>query len=152
MVQDFDESLLLSTILNPIISVWNDSPHQVMRWSDATYLEDQDMWRLSGIHRDVSLLCKPAKARIADFKVTTPLWFGGGPEASAYQVLNTCRRMTAGGAITIGGEGTELLSARLDVEVRVVRDPNHPPYTASCPHDLVALSASTSDVMSLTNS
>ena len=24
---------------------------QVMRWSDATYLEDQDMWRLSGIHR-----------------------------------------------------------------------------------------------------
>jgi beta-galactosidase/beta-glucuronidase len=23
----------------------------VVRWSDATYLEDQDHWRLSGIHR-----------------------------------------------------------------------------------------------------
>lgn len=24
---------------------------QVMKWSDGTYLEDQDMWWLSGIHR-----------------------------------------------------------------------------------------------------
>ena len=24
---------------------------QVLKWSDGTYLEDQDMWRLSGIHR-----------------------------------------------------------------------------------------------------
>jgi hypothetical protein len=24
---------------------------QVVRWSDGTYLEDQDMWRLSGLHR-----------------------------------------------------------------------------------------------------
>jgi beta-galactosidase len=29
---------------------------QVMRWSDGSYLEDQDHWRLSGIHRDVLLL------------------------------------------------------------------------------------------------
>lgn len=32
---------------------------QVMRWSDGSYLEDQDHWRLSGIHRDVLLLSKP---------------------------------------------------------------------------------------------
>lgn len=32
---------------------------QVMRWSDGSYLEDQDHWRLSGIHRDVILLSKP---------------------------------------------------------------------------------------------
>ncbi|MDR1598677.1 MAG: DUF4981 domain-containing protein [Oscillospiraceae bacterium] len=31
----------------------------VRQWSDATYLEDQDKWRLSGIFRDVSLLCLP---------------------------------------------------------------------------------------------
>jgi len=28
----------------------------VLQWSDGTYLEDQDMWRLSGIFRDVMLL------------------------------------------------------------------------------------------------
>jgi beta-galactosidase/beta-glucuronidase len=29
---------------------------QVVRWSDGSYLEDQDMWWLSGIFRDVSLI------------------------------------------------------------------------------------------------
>lgn len=33
---------------------------QVMQWSDATYLEDQDMWWLSGIFRDVYLTSLPA--------------------------------------------------------------------------------------------
>lgn len=32
---------------------------QVFRWSDGCYLEDQDHWRMSGIHRDVLLLAKP---------------------------------------------------------------------------------------------
>jgi beta-galactosidase len=32
---------------------------QVYRWSDGTYLEDQDMWYLSGIHRDVYLFSTP---------------------------------------------------------------------------------------------
>ena len=31
----------------------------VLRWSDGSYLEDQDMWWLSGIFRDVTLLTKP---------------------------------------------------------------------------------------------
>lgn len=39
---------------------------QVMRWSDGSYLEDQDHWRLSGIYREVLLLAEP-KMRIADF-------------------------------------------------------------------------------------
>ena len=32
---------------------------KVHKWSDGTYLEDQDFWRLSGIFRDVSLLGVP---------------------------------------------------------------------------------------------
>lgn len=32
---------------------------QVIKWSDGSYLEDQDQWWLSGIHRDVLLLSKP---------------------------------------------------------------------------------------------
>ncbi|KAL2478168.1 glycoside hydrolase family 2 protein [Forsythia ovata] len=39
---------------------------QVMRWSDGSYLEDQDHWWLSGIHRDVLLLAKP-NVFIADY-------------------------------------------------------------------------------------
>lgn len=32
---------------------------QVMRYTDATYLEDQDYWHLSGINRSVTLFAKP---------------------------------------------------------------------------------------------
>ncbi|MEX0333774.1 beta-galactosidase [Vibrio tubiashii] len=44
----------------------------VMRWSDGSYLEDQDMWWLSGIFRDVTLLTKPA-IHIKDVQVVTQL-------------------------------------------------------------------------------
>ncbi len=39
---------------------------EVYRWSDGSYLEDQDMWRLSGIYRDVYLFSTP-KIHIRDF-------------------------------------------------------------------------------------
>jgi beta-galactosidase len=39
---------------------------EVYRWSDGSYLEDQDFWRLSGIDRDVYLY-STANTRIADF-------------------------------------------------------------------------------------
>ncbi|MBS0850011.1 beta-galactosidase [Citrobacter sp. JGM124] len=41
----------------------------VLRWSDGSYLEDQDMWRMSGIFRDVTLLHKPA-SHINDMGLT----------------------------------------------------------------------------------
>jgi len=44
----------------------------VLRWSDGSYLEDQDMWWLSGIFRDVTLLSKP-RVCIEDFAVRTQL-------------------------------------------------------------------------------
>ncbi|KMT64860.1 glycoside hydrolase [Catenovulum maritimum] len=39
---------------------------QVMRWSDGSYLEGQDMWKISGIHREVLLLARP-KVAIRDY-------------------------------------------------------------------------------------
>ena len=48
------------------ISVW------VIRWSDGSFLEDQDQWRLSGIQREVYLMAEP-KLRIADFFYQTKL-------------------------------------------------------------------------------
>ncbi|ABM03783.1 Beta-galactosidase [Psychromonas ingrahamii 37] len=44
----------------------------VLRWSDGSYLEDQDMWWLSGIFRDVCLLSKPLIS-IRDITVSTEL-------------------------------------------------------------------------------
>ena len=45
---------------------------QVLRWSDASYLEDQDFWRLSGIDRDVYLYATN-NTTIKDFTVIADL-------------------------------------------------------------------------------
>jgi beta-galactosidase len=55
---------------------WNITPYikdgdnvlavEVYRWSDGSYLECQDFWRLSGIERDVLLSAAP-KVRVRDF-------------------------------------------------------------------------------------
>lgn len=37
----------------------NNITVRVYKWSDGTYLEDQDQWWLSGIYRDVNLVFKP---------------------------------------------------------------------------------------------
>jgi beta-galactosidase len=49
---------------------------EVYRWSDGSYLEDQDMFRLSGIFRDV-YLWSPAPRHIRDFEIRTTLDPGG---------------------------------------------------------------------------
>jgi beta-galactosidase len=41
---------------------------QVFRWTDGSYLEDQDMFRMSGIHKDVYLFAAP-KVHIRDFEL-----------------------------------------------------------------------------------
>ncbi len=41
---------------------------EVYRWCDGSYLEDQDMFRFSGIYRDVSIFAAP-KVRLDDFLV-----------------------------------------------------------------------------------
>lgn len=42
----------------------------VTRWSSGSYLEDQDMWRYSGIFRDVYIYSKP-KVSISDLSIIT---------------------------------------------------------------------------------
>jgi hypothetical protein len=57
-----------------------------MKWSDGSYLEDQDMWCLSGIFRDVYILALPHAAHIADYYVRTPLSFDSSGELKALQL------------------------------------------------------------------
>lgn len=45
---------------------------EVYRFSDGSYLEDQDFWRLSGIFRDVTLHARPAQ-HVRDISVLTDL-------------------------------------------------------------------------------
>ncbi|HKI93981.1 MAG TPA: glycoside hydrolase family 2 TIM barrel-domain containing protein [Gemmatimonadales bacterium] len=45
---------------------------EMYRWSDGSYMEDQDFWRLSGIERPVFLYAEP-KVHIRDFFVTAGL-------------------------------------------------------------------------------
>lgn len=45
---------------------------QIFRWTDGSYLECQDFWRISGIERDVFIYAQP-KIRIQDFEVTSTL-------------------------------------------------------------------------------
>jgi len=45
---------------------------KVLRWSDGSYLECQDMWWLSGIFRSVRLLCKP-RLHLEDVRLSTHL-------------------------------------------------------------------------------
>ena len=50
----------------------NNISVQVFRWSDGSYLEGQDMWHMSGIHRDVYLFATP-KTFVRDHYITSKL-------------------------------------------------------------------------------
>ena len=64
---------------------------EVYRWSDGSYLEDQDFWRLSGIQRTVFLHARP-KTYIKDFFAKADLednYKDGKLEASVLVASNT---------------------------------------------------------------
>jgi beta-galactosidase len=50
----------------------NELAVEVYRWCDGSYLEDQDMWRLSGIERDVFLYALPS-VHIWDYRIKSNL-------------------------------------------------------------------------------
>ncbi len=50
----------------------NNVSVQVFRWSDGSYLEGQDMWHMSGIHRDVYLFATPY-TYVRDHYITSTL-------------------------------------------------------------------------------
>ncbi len=50
----------------------NNIAVKVFRWSDGSYLEAQDHWRMSGIEREVFLQAVP-KVRLSDFTIRTKL-------------------------------------------------------------------------------
>ncbi|WP_245799761.1 sugar-binding domain-containing protein [Virgibacillus proomii] len=57
-------------LTNSLIEGTNYLTVRVFQWSDGTYLEDQDMWWLSGIFRDVELFARPTRG-LWDFTIKT---------------------------------------------------------------------------------
>ncbi len=70
---------------------------EVYRWSDGSYLECQDMWRISGIERDVSLVAMP-KVRVRDFFAAAGLArdYADGRLAVDVEVANAAPGLRAG--------------------------------------------------------
>lgn len=72
--------------LNPYLKPGNNSlAVEVYKYCDGSYLEDQDMWRLGGIYRDVYLVARPQQF-IADYQVTSA---ASGSFAVTAEIKNT---------------------------------------------------------------
>lgn len=84
----------------------NNVSVQVFRWSDGSYLEGQDMWHMSGIHRDVYLMATP-KTFVRDHYITCDL-----NAADKYQsgTMNVALEM----------DNRDGLAAKKNVEVRLL--------------------------------
>ena len=75
---------------------------QVLRWCDGSYLEDQDQWWLSGIHRHVRLYSKPRLLSICDYYWTSAVAADGG---SALVELRVALQGDAGGRVAASLHG-----------------------------------------------
>jgi len=70
---------------------------EVYKYSDGSYLEDQDMWRLAGIFRDVFVYCAPTTS-IWDFHVVAQLDAKGSNAAvTLHTTLRNTDRLDVGG-------------------------------------------------------
>lgn len=74
------------------------------RWCDGSYLEDQDMWRMSGIYRDV-YLWSPPNLHVRDFETLTHL----DPDASEARLELRLALVNYGTAAAQGSVQAELL-------------------------------------------
>jgi hypothetical protein len=59
---EFDVSASLTSLVNRVTLV-------VPRYCSGSYLEDQDMWRLSGVHRSVELQLRPRACLLWDYEL-----------------------------------------------------------------------------------
>jgi beta-galactosidase len=90
-------------ISNYLIEGENLIALQLFRWSDASYLESQDMLRLSGIERDVHLYTIP-KVSISDYYSDTNL-------------TNNYKNGVFKGTVTIANNSSETSIRKLTIEI-----------------------------------
>ena len=103
---------------------------KVYRWSDGSYLEDQDHWRMSGIQREVYLVARP-KVHIRDLSVRTR--FDQNYRNAWLQIRPEISRPTSPEvndwsieAILVDAEGHSVLKAPLSISAGRVINEYHP--------------------------
>ena len=79
---------------------------EIFRWCDATYLEDQDMWRLSGIARDVFLTAREKK-RLEDVRIS------GSADGVASISVKVTKGVTSATYRIISPDGTAVASGTI---------------------------------------
>ena len=112
-VSEFDVSNVVRTGENNV-SV------RVIRWTDGSYLEGQDMWHMSGIHRDVYLFATP-RTFIADHRITADVTPSGGQACPVVRFTMCNRDRTAAKKIVRvtlrDPEGNEMTSQSTEIEM-----------------------------------
>ena len=122
----------------------------VLEWSDGSYLEDQDMWRMSGIFREVYLLFRePVHIRDifvkcalddafvnADF--TAELDITGAADVS-WKLTAPCGCTVADGTAAIDGKGVITIPTIENVKLWSDEIPNLYMLTLTCGDENVAL-------------
>ena len=89
---------------------------EVYRWSDGSYLEDQDMWRLSGIFRSVQLWVRPL-VHIADYKLIAKPMFhiqrdvqmARGMFSAEVKVCNTGKKLVKDVPVYVALDGLQMM-------------------------------------------
>lgn len=97
---------------------------RVMQWADSTYIEDQDMWWMAGIFRDVYLIGQP-KVHLHDLTVVTEF-----DESYRDASLNlTCQLGNISGD---AAEGYELEAQLFDGEICVAQQTRAATFENDC--------------------
>ena len=128
----------------------NDITVRVYKWSDGSYLEDQDMWWYSGIFRDVELISEPAHA-VLDCQVDGKLdqnWKDGlffarvtwkeGPARGEWK-LTRAGETVKEGMFDEEGNCASLQFSVADVAAWTAETPELYEFTVSCPEHQVTV-------------
>lgn len=114
---------------------------QVYRFGDGAYLEDQDMWRMSGIYRDV-FLWSTAASHIRDFEIRTDLDadYRDATLTLAAEIVNPSNCTLALSLLDAAGQGAGSAKAACAANVTISLKTPHPRlWTAETPNLYTAL-------------
>ncbi len=106
---------------------------QIFRWTDGSYLECQDFWRISGIERSIFIYAQP-KLRISDVEVNASLdgtYLNGtlelklelqnhqaksGQVQLSYELMDADRTIISGKTQKLTVEGGQIFTTKFDTE------------------------------------
>lgn len=111
---------------------------KVIRWSDGSYLECQDMWRFSGIYRSVYLFATP-NVHIRDFFIRTNLdenyedatlqtsvWLHNYGEVSAGKYSVQLKLYDKRESVVVSGKASKNLGAGQEVQIELKQQVKNP--------------------------